>query len=214
VRSRTQIQPPGFIAPCLPSKVDRPPDGDGWIHEIKYDGFRLQARRRPADVQLFTRNGYNWTARFPNIERAIAALRCTSCVLDGEVVSCDEKGIPDFQALRRRGPALLYVFDLLELDGKDLRRDPIEERKGALAKLIRQPTQRNGSAAPPTILFSEQIDAPADIAFQHICKLGLEGIVSKRRGSTYESGRSDRWLKTINPNAPSVVRLLDENWNQ
>ena len=76
------------------------------------------ARRRRADVQLFTRNGFNWTARFSKIERAVAALRCSSCLIDGEVVSCDENGVPNFEALRRRGPALLYVFDLLELDGK------------------------------------------------------------------------------------------------
>jgi len=136
-------------------------------------------------------------------------LRCNSCLIDGEAVACDDEGIPDFKLLihnRRYGSAQLYAFDLLEeLDGEDLRSEPIERRKATLQQLLGK--DRAG------LLISQPIDAPAEVAFQHICQLGLEGIVSKRLGSKYESGRSSMWLKTINPNAPAVVRLLEEDWN-
>jgi bifunctional non-homologous end joining protein LigD len=114
--------------------------------------------------------------------------------------------VPDFNLLRAGAAAALYAFDLLEHDGAELRREPIEARKEALGRLI--------GADGPRLLLSQSIDTAADVAFTHICKLGLEGIVSKRRGSLYESGRSERWVKTINPNAPAVIRLLEEDWNK
>lgn len=203
--SSKRLLPAGFIKPCLPSKVDRPPSGPDWIHEIKYDGFRLLALRRGDDVHLLTRRGTNWTARFPMIANAIAQLDCVSCLIDTEVIAHNEDGIPDFKALRRREPPSLYAFDLLEIDGEDVRRMPIETRKQMLRRLI--------LGRAPALLYSEEIDAPPELAFAHICKLGLEGIVSKRRGTAYESGRSDCWVKTINPSAPAVVRLLEEDWN-
>lgn len=203
--SRVRPVPIGFIAPCLPSKVAQPPAGDGWMHEIKYDGFRLQAWRQGDRVRLFTRRGLDWTKKFPDVARGIAALPCRSCLIDGEVVACDEAGVPHFNLLRHGAPASLYAFDLLELDGREVRREPIEARKASLARLI--------GADRAGLLLSQPIDADAAEAFAHICKLGLEGIVSKRRGTAYESGRSDRWVKTINPNAPAVVRLLEEEWN-
>ena len=131
---------PAFIPPCLPSTAERPLSGPGWFHEIKLDGFRLMARRDVAGVRLLTRNGLAWTQRYPGIAAAVGELRCRSCLLDGEVVICGEDGIPVFDRLRYgrqvRGKALLYAFDLLEFDGKDLRREPLEARKGALSKVL------------------------------------------------------------------------------
>jgi bifunctional non-homologous end joining protein LigD len=127
-------------------------------------------------------------------------------LIDGEAVACDDTGVPDFKLLirnRRYGSAQLYAFDLLELDGEDLRGEPIEMRKHALTRLLGK--DRAG------LLISQPIDAPADVAFQHICQLGLEGIVSKRLGSKYESGPSTLWLKTINPAAPALQRLQKED---
>jgi len=114
--------------------------------------------------------------------------------------------VPVFDLLRAGAPASLYAFDLLELDGVELRREPIEVRKATMGPLI--------GADRPALLLSQPIDALTADAFAHICKLGLEGMVSKRRGSLYDSGRSQRWVKTINPNAPAVVRLLEEDWNR
>jgi bifunctional non-homologous end joining protein LigD len=197
----------GFIEPCLPTRTALPPLGPGWLHEIKYDGFRLMARRDRRRVRLLSRRGHDWTQRFRLIADAVASLRCRSCLIDGEAVVSDEEGIPDFKLLirkRRYRSAQLYAFDLLELDGEDLRREPIERRKRVLEQLLGQ--DRAG------LLISQPIDATADVAFKHICQLGLEGIVSKKLGSRYESGRSSLWLKTINPSAPALKRLEQENW--
>src|SRR5215204_1911313 len=94
--------PAGFIEPCLPSNTPRPPAGDQWLHEVKQDGFRLMARRDAAGVRLLTRNGYDWTSRFPQVAAAVNALRCRSCLIDGEAVCCDEAGVAIFEWLRRR----------------------------------------------------------------------------------------------------------------
>jgi len=130
---RTRPRPNGFIQPCLPSPAPNPPAGDGWVHEIKLDGLRCLARRDGAGVRLLTRRGIDWTARYPAIAAAVAALACRSCLIDGEVVICGEDGIPVFDRLRNgrqpQSEAVLFAFDLLELSGKDLRRAPLEERK-------------------------------------------------------------------------------------
>jgi bifunctional non-homologous end joining protein LigD len=205
--SRVGLTPFRFIEPCLPLPADRPPSGPGWLHEIKLDGFRLLARRHVANVRLFTRRGKDWTERYPSIGGAVAALGCRSCLIDGEVVICGEDGIPMFDRLRYgRGEPLLYVFDLLELDGRDLCREPIELRKAALAKLLRK--------APVRLQLNEHIDEPGDIVFRHACKLGFEGIVSKRIGSPYISGRTRHWLKMKNPTAPAVKREAEEDWGR
>jgi bifunctional non-homologous end joining protein LigD len=197
--SRARLTPSRFIEPCLPSRADHPPIGAGWIHEIKLDGFRLMARRGAAGVRLLTRNGFDWSSRYPAIASAVKYLRCQSCLLDGEVVICGEDGIPVFDRLRYgRGEALLYVFDLLELDGRDLRREPIELRKAMLAKVLRK--------APVRLQLNEHIAEPGDVVFRHACKLGFEGIVSKRLGAPYISGRSRHWLKSKNPAAPAFRR--------
>ena len=119
--SRTRRTPPGFIEPCLPSPTEQPPNGPGRLHEIKLDGFRLMARRDAAGVRLLTRNGLDWSRRYPAIAAAVAALSCRSCLIDGEVVICGKDGIPVFDRLRYdraiKTEAVLFAFDLLELDG-------------------------------------------------------------------------------------------------
>jgi bifunctional non-homologous end joining protein LigD len=200
----------GFIEPCLPSPAPKPPDGTGWIHEIKLDGFRLLARRDAAGVQLLTRRGIDWTSRYPSIAAAVTALSCRSCLIDGEVVICGDDGVPVFDRLRYgRQPqteAVLFAFDLLELGGKDLRRTPLEERKRALAKLLPK--------ASWALRLNDHIDEPGELVFRHACKLGFEGIVSKRLGSPYLSGRSRHWIKSKNPAAPAVKREAEEDWGQ
>src|SRR5262245_54680056 len=128
-----------FIEPCLPSPTDRPPSGPGWVHEIKDDGFRMMVRRDGAGVQLLTRRGHDWTNRFPLIAQAAVALKARSFLLDGEAVACDRDGRPSFDRLRYRrgdGTVFLYAFDLLELNGDDLRGKPLEVRKATLASVL------------------------------------------------------------------------------
>jgi ATP-dependent DNA ligase len=130
----------GFIEPCLPSAADRLPAGPGWIHEIKHDGFRLMARRDAAGTRLITRKGNDFTARFQAIATAVTGLRVRSCVIDGEAIACDESGLAVFDLIRRRrhhSAVVLCAFDLLELNGRDLRRWPIEDRKRTLQTLLK-----------------------------------------------------------------------------
>ena len=138
LRERTRPEL-GIIEPCLPSPAKAPPSGPGWLHEIKHDGVRIMARRDGAGVRLITRHGNDFTARFPLVASAAAALPARSCLIDGEAIVCDENGLAVFDLIRGHGSktsAVLCAFDLLELDGKDLRRRPIEERKDLLAKLL------------------------------------------------------------------------------
>jgi bifunctional non-homologous end joining protein LigD len=199
-----------FIEPCLPSPADRPPSGSNWIHEIKHDGYRLMARRDPVGIRLLTRRGNDWSARYPLVVEAVNHLMVRSCLIDGEVVCCDDRGLAIFSTLRRRRnepDAFLYAFDLLELDGLDMRREPIETRKATLASLLRK--------GKPGVRLNEHIAHPNGAAvFQHACKLGAEGIVSKRLGSRYRSGRSPDWLKFKNPEAPAVRREAEEDWGR
>jgi bifunctional non-homologous end joining protein LigD len=199
----------GFIEPCLPSAAERPPSGPDWIHEIKHDGYRLMARRDSVGIRLLTRNGYDWASRYPLIVEAVDRLKVRSCLIDGEAVACDENGLAVFKRLRRKPSGkhvFLYAFDLLELDGQDLRREPLETRKATLASLLR------GSL--PGLRLNEHLAQDGESVFQHACKMGLEGIVSKRLGSRYRSGRSKDWLKFKNPDAPAVKREAEEEWGQ
>jgi len=136
---RTRRTPSAFIPPCLPSPAERPPSGTGWIHEIKHDGFRMMVRRDAAGVRLLTRNGIDWSDRFPLIAEAAGALVARSFLIDGEAVACDGDGLPIFDKLRYRRAdktVFLYAFDLIELNGQDLRREPIEVRKATLASVL------------------------------------------------------------------------------
>jgi bifunctional non-homologous end joining protein LigD len=199
----------GIIEPCLPSPAKAPPSGPGWLHEIKHDGFRLLARRDSAGVRLITRAGNDFSGRFPFIAMAIGKLPVRSCLIDGEAIVCDENGLAVFDLIRRHGAlasAVLCAFDLLELDGRDLRREPIEDRKRSLGKLLR------GSHL--SIVLNEHFTEDGAIVFREACKLGCEGIVSKRLGSPYRSGRSSHWVKVKNPNAPAVRREAEEDWGR
>ena len=125
-----------FIEPCLPRPADKPPAGRDWIHEIKHDGFRIMARRDAAGVRLLTRNGHDFAGRFPMAAAAVAALPARSCLIDGEAIVADKNGLAVFDLIRGHRPtaAVLCAFDLLELDGEDLRREPIETRKSTLKR--------------------------------------------------------------------------------
>jgi bifunctional non-homologous end joining protein LigD len=158
-------------------------------------------------VRLYTRNGYDFVDRFPLAAAAVAALPVRSCVIDGEAIACDQSGLAVFELVRhqRRGvDVVLCAFDLLELDGKDMRHVLIEDRKLVLANLLRQPHKG--------IAFNEHYSGEGAIIFRHACALGCEGIVSKRLGSPYRSGRSPNWVKVKNPNAPAVMREAEEDW--
>src|SRR5262245_30417324 len=195
----------GFIEPCLPMRAERPPSGPGWVHEIKHDGFRMVVRRDPAGVRLLTRRGNDWTERFPLIAAAAGALKVRSCLLDGEAVACEGDGMPSFDRLRYRradGAVFLFAFDLIELDGRDLRHEPLEVRKATLASVLRK----------AELQFNDHLEyEDGDVVFRHACKMGLEGIVSKRLGSRYRSGRSADWLKIKNPAAPAVKREAEQD---
>jgi bifunctional non-homologous end joining protein LigD len=197
-----------YIEPCLPSPADRPPSGPGWVHEIKHDGFRMMVRRDGAGIRLITRNGHDWSGRFPLIAEAAGALKARSFLLDGEAVACNRDGLPSFDRLRyRRGDStvFLFAFDLLELNGDDLRREPLEVRKATLASVL--------AKAASGLRLNEHLEHhDGELVFRHACKLGLEGIVSKRLGSRYRSGRSPDWLKMKNPDAPAVKREAEEDW--
>jgi bifunctional non-homologous end joining protein LigD len=201
------LPPAGFIEPCLPTTAECPPTGPDWVHEAKHDGYRLMVRRDPVGIRLLTRNGHDWAPRYPLIVQAANVLKVRSCLIDGEAVCCDDKGLPVFQKLRQRendGHVFLYAFDLLELDGQDMRREPIEVRKATLASVLR--------GCPGGVRLNEHLAHPGDIVFRHACAMGLEGIVSKRLGSRYMSGRCRDWLKFNNPAAPAVKREAEEDW--
>jgi bifunctional non-homologous end joining protein LigD len=194
--------------PCLPRPALVPPAGPGWIHEIKHDGFRILAHRRGRRVRLLTRNGNDFTDRFPLIAEAMEALPVKSCVIDGEAIVCDGGGLAVFDLIRSHrsnAVAVLCAFDLLEVNGEDLRREMIEDRKRRLAGLLRLP--HDGIAA------NEGFIGEGATVYQHACALGCEGIVSKRMGSPYRAGRSAHWLKVKNPAAPAVKREAEEEWH-
>jgi bifunctional non-homologous end joining protein LigD len=194
--------------PCLPSPADKPPSGSNGIHEIKHDGYRLMGRRDPVGIRLITRRGDDWTTRYPLVAEAVNHLKVRSCLIDGEVVCCDEKGVAAFQLLRHRRnepQAFLYAFDLLELNGDDLRREPIEVRKATLAGILRK--ARHG------VRLNEHLEHPGGIWCSAMpARWAWEGIVSKRLGSRYRSGRSPDWLKFKNPEAAAVRREAEEDW--
>jgi bifunctional non-homologous end joining protein LigD len=203
-----RVLPAGFIAPCLPTKAPQPPSGDGWLHEIKHDGFRVIARKDGERIRLYSRPGNDLTYRFPLIVEALGRLRSRSCIIDGEAVACDDSGRPSFERIRYRrhdASVFLYAFDLIELNGDDLRLDPLEVRKATLASVL--------TKAGPGLRFNEHIEHDdGETVFRHACKMGLEGIVSKRKDSPYRSGRSPDWLKTKNPACAAVKREAEEDW--
>jgi ATP-dependent DNA ligase len=179
-----------------------------WLHEIKHDGFRVIARKDGDRLRLYSRPGNDLTYRFPLIVEALARLRSRSCIIDGEAVACDDNGVSSFDRIRYRrhdASVFLCAFDLVELNGDDLRRDPLEVRKATLASVL----------ASPGIRLNEHIEhEDGETIFRHACKLGLEGIVSKRKGSPYRSGRSPDWLKMKNPACAAMKREAEEDWGK
>jgi bifunctional non-homologous end joining protein LigD len=185
-------------APCLPTLVKKPPTGAEWLHEVKWDGYRFVCHLSGGKVRMMTRNALDWSSNFPAIVEAIGKLPAKSAIIDGEAVILDEKGVAHFASLQqafakgggKARDAILYAFDLLAVDGEDLRREPLVSRREALARLLKR-VKRGGA-----LQLSEEVEGPADVILRHACRAGLEGIVSKRRDSPYSSGRSKDWLKT------------------
>jgi bifunctional non-homologous end joining protein LigD len=187
--ARDRPSPEGFIEPCQPVLSGVVPVGPGWIHELKHDGWRILARKDGSSLRLWSRNGRNWTSAFPTIVAALAALPVHSCVLDGEAVAHNQEGWPDFHSLHSkagREGAEMVTFDLLMVNGEDIRPWPLIERRGWLSELI--------DGAPAGLHFSEHLENGKAL-LKHACALNLEGIVSKRKDTPYRSGRFDGWRK-------------------
>jgi len=194
---------PAFVPPSLATLRTEAPAGRGWVHEIKFDGYRIQARLEDGDVRLLTRKGLDWTDKFPNIAEAVAKLPAHTALIDGEIVVEDESGVSSFSGLQAalkagdRKNFVYYVFDLLHHDGRDLSDMPLVERKAELARLI-------GKGRGP-IRYSSHLDDDGAAVLSHACGMGLEGIVSKRGDAPYRSGRSDTFIKTKCANAQEFV---------
>ncbi|HTX04747.1 MAG TPA: DNA ligase D [Steroidobacteraceae bacterium] len=187
---------PKFIEPALCRLLPRPPEGAGWAHEIKLDGYRLQLRVEDGRARLLTRKGLDWTERFASIARAAEAL--ADCVIDGEAVALKRDGMSDFSALQaalaegRQSALVLFAFDLMFLDGRDLRTLPLAERKQRLERLLKSlPTAGRGR-----LRYLEHFTSPGAAVLESACRLSLEGVVSKRLQAPYESGRTGSWVKS------------------
>ncbi|HTM13431.1 MAG TPA: DNA ligase D [Bryobacteraceae bacterium] len=185
-----------YPAVQLATLVDAPPEGEQWLHEIKFDGYRLLGFLSGGEVRLRTRNGLDWTSKFPQVASTIADLRAKDAVLDMEAVVLDEQGKSGFQALQealgeggRRDRIVAYTFDLLHLDGENLTRLMLTERKDKLAKLLKS------SKARSALRFSDHVTGNGSDMLAKACKLGLEGIISKRADAPYTAGRDKNWLK-------------------
>src|SRR3954468_2912375 len=181
---------PGFIEPGLATSVDTVPNGQRWVHEIKFDGYRVQVHLKDAVVTVFTRRGNDWTNRFRKIAADAWHVDAGSAIIDGEVVVPAADGTTDFSVLQnelkgRSKKIVLIAFDLLYLNGYDLRTLPLFERKALLKKII----------AETNVQFSESFEVDGREMYKHACKTGLEGVVSKVRDSRYSSGRTNDWVK-------------------
>ncbi|MCB9966003.1 MAG: DNA ligase D [Geminicoccaceae bacterium] len=186
---------PGFVAPALATLRPEAPRGERWVHEIKLDGYRLQAHVQGGEARLLARSGADWTERFGEaIAAALAALPARDAVIDGEVVVEARNGSSDFAALQqdlseeRTDRFVYYAFDLLYLDGYDLRPGALEDRKARLEHLL--------DGSPPALRYNDHFDEEGELVLRHACRLSLEGIVSKERQARYASGRSTSWIKS------------------
>lgn len=182
---------PDFIEPALASSVPRVPSGDRWIHEIKFDGYRVQVHLANEAVTIYTRRGHDWTKRFKKAAEDAWHIKAGSAIIDGEIVVPAADGTTDFSVLQNelKGTSdkiVLVVFDLVYLNGRDLRRLPLVQRKAELKKII----------AGTDVQFSESFEMDGRQMYAHACKVGLEGVVSKVRDSVYSSGRNNNWTKT------------------
>lgn len=192
-----EIAPPpaDILSVALATLVDAAPEGPGWLHEIKLDGYRIVASVKDGSTELFTRRGNDWTDRAPSVVAALSALPIRHAVLDGELVSVRSDGVTDFQALQNalrdgRSQRLVYfAFDLLFLDGEELRAQPLTARKEALAELLA------GAPKSAHLRLSEHVEGRGREVFERACKLGLEGTIAKRADAPYRPGRGKDWLK-------------------
>ncbi|WP_164828567.1 non-homologous end-joining DNA ligase [Sinorhizobium meliloti] len=188
---------PARIDPCLATLVDKPPKGPDWAYEVKWDGYRIAVHIEPGRARILTRGGYDWTERFPTIVDDARRLAVKTAILDGEAVVLDDQGRSDFGMLQRAlgrlpspyeaGAIVFYAFDLLYLDGRDLRRLPLGERRRRLEPLV---AGREGA-----IRLSEEVQADGDEFFRVACAHGLEGIIAKHVEKPYRSGRGEWWQK-------------------
>jgi bifunctional non-homologous end joining protein LigD len=181
---------PGFIEPGLASSIERVPSGERWVHEIKFDGYRVQVHLANESIKVFTRRGNDWTKRFKKIADDAWHISAGSAIIDGEVVVPAADGTTDFSVLQNelKGTStkiVMVAFDLMYLNGYDLRKLPLIERKALLKKLV----------AGTAIQFSESFEIDGQEMFKHACKTGLEGVVSKVRDGNYPTGRSNDWVK-------------------
>ncbi|OZI23172.1 DNA ligase D [Bordetella genomosp. 9] len=186
---------PATLKPQLATLVDGvPPNPADWIYEVKFDGYRIVARLDQGGARLYTRNGHDWSAKMPHLVKALSALKVQDTWIDGEIVVLADHGAPSFQALQnafeseRTGDIVYYAFDLPFVAGRDLREEPVTVRRALLEQLL-------GGASEGPLRFSAAFDAPPGELVASACKMGLEGIIAKRRNSIYVSRRSDAWLK-------------------
>jgi bifunctional non-homologous end joining protein LigD len=198
---------PDFVAPQLCTSVDRPPNGDGWCHEVKFDGYRVQLRVEDGKATLKTRKGLDWTGKFAAIAEEGSAL--PDMLIDGEIVALDDKNVPHFSTLQaaisdgKTDKLIFFAFDLLFAGGEDLRRVPLADRKAQLKRML---AARNAKAGQERrIRYVEHFEEDGDTMLQSARKLSLEGIVSKKLGALYQSGRSESWTKTKLRDGQEVV---------
>jgi len=196
--------------PCIPMRGKVVPAGEDWIHEVKYDGFRLIVHRDGDRVRLLTRNGHDWSGRYPWIVESALKNRCKGFVIDGEAVVLGVDGVADFNALYSRkhdDEVQLYAFDILAMDGDDLRKLPLSMRKTNLARLL---------ARRPDGIFIAPFES-GEIGpnlFRAACRMGLEGLVSKHKERAYRGGPCSHWIKIKNPNSPAMKRAAEVDWSR
>jgi bifunctional non-homologous end joining protein LigD len=178
---------PAFIEPALATSIDKVPSGARWIHEIKFDGYRVQVHLANGAIKIFTRRGHDWTHRFKKVAHDAWHIKAGSAIVDGEIVVPAADGTTDFSVLQNelKTSIVLVAFDLLYLNGRDIRKEPLLRRKAELKKIIDD----------THVQFSESFETEGPEMFAHACKIGLEGVVSKVRDSNYPAGRSNDWVK-------------------
>jgi bifunctional non-homologous end joining protein LigD len=194
-KARKVAAMPDFVPPQLCTPVDRPPEGEGWCHEIKFDGYRVQLRVEDGDATLKTRRGLDWTEKFQAIAKEASSL--PDVLIDGEIVALDHEGAPDFSALQaalsdgKTDNLIFFAFDLLFADGTDIRRVALAERKALLKKLL----EARPKSKARLIRYVEHFESGGEAILESACKLSLEGIISKKLSAPYQSGRSESWTK-------------------